>query len=263
MTAGASTRADLVAAGVSTVPPLARVAALASPALLTGLYVFSVTTLPTVASAVRVASSPGGAPTRVWLACALGATTPAWLLAAAWATATQRQSLARALGVWAFLGATTLAWLLHPSASEVGRLDPWRGWFGAIGLSLYALAWGVPDAWRRARPEDDPRTEIVAGLEPRERLPRGALVALAVALASAGALFALAFRVADAHRGVLGQSLAALAAVALVSAAARHAARSTPRAPASPTLRLSRASRAVLLLVLLLAAALVRLALGA
>lgn len=263
MTVGATTRAELAAAGVAQPSVVERVAGFASPALLTGLYVYAVTTLPTVASAARALSSPSGAPGRVQLACAVGLLAPIALLASAWATTARREGAARALGVWGFLSTSTLAWLLHPAASEAGRLDPWRGWFGAIGFALYALAWGVPDAWRRARPEDDPRTDLVAELEPRDSLPRGALVALGVAIASAAALFALSFRIADAHRGVLGQALTGLAAVALVSSASRHAARPAPWTPAAPSLRLARASRAIFALVLLLAAALVRLALGA
>ncbi len=260
MNSGATTRSELAPARVTS--PVARVAAFASPALLTGLYVFSVTTLPTLASAARIALSQAAAPPRLWFACVVGATPPLWLLAAAGATVADRVSLARALGVWGFLGATALTWLLHPLATEAGRLEPWRGWFGAVGFALYALAWGVPDAWRRERPEDDPRAGLAVELEPRERLPRGALLALAVAVLSASALFALSFRVVDAHRGVLGQSLAALAAVSLVSVSARHAVRSAPRAAATPTHRLARASRAIFALALLLAAALVRVALG-
>ncbi len=242
--------------------PLSRAAAFANPALLAGLYVYVVTALPSFAWGVRVVASPAAVP-RAWLVCAAGLAPPLCLLGAAWATSTGRATAARALGAWGFLGSSAALWLLHAGAADLGRLDPWRGWFGAVGLALYSLAWGVPDAWRRERPEQHPRAELVGDLEPRERLSRGALLALAVAVASAAALFALSFRVGDAPRGVLGQALTSLAAVALISAAARHAARSRPWVPAAPSLRLARASRALLLVALLLAAALARLALGA
>lgn len=224
-------------------------AMLTSPILLTGGYAWGVTVEPSVRFSLQQGFAGKSA---LSLLCGLSSLLA---LAAGVVLERVRSRLAPWVGIWGFLGLICGCWLLAPTSIDITRLDSLRGWLGASGFALFALAWGVPDVFQRLVPEDDPRADISATFPARESLPLIARPVMAVAMAAAAALTYLAWRVHESPRSLLVQATAALSAVGLVTAAAEIAVARRIHHLAPAGTRLRRAAPTLLLLFALLAAA--------
>ncbi len=192
---------------------------LASPVLLTGLYVWGLA----VAPAALVASSLGrgragfGPAPLITLGASFGAL--ACLGAGAWLER-RRHRAAPFAGVWGFLGLATAGWLATPATVDVARLEALRGWLVSAGLILYALAWGGGQAPRS--PEGEARVDPVAWA-PRERLAPGTPFLLGLGIVTSVGVGALAWGVHEPARSLAAHALAGLVGVTFVSAVARVA----------------------------------------
>ncbi|MCS6900447.1 MAG: hypothetical protein RMJ98_12320 [Myxococcales bacterium] len=222
-----------------------------SPILLTGGYAWGLTAAPVAALGLRQLATAG--PTLRGVLGVIGSGAALVALGMGVVLERRRSPLAPLVGIWGFLAALVLSWLSTPVLLDITRMDTTRGLLGAGGFALYALAWGVPDVLRRLVPEDDPRADTSAPLEARARLPWTARWVTALGVITAIVLTALAWRLRDISRSLLGQALAALLAVLVVSASAEIAVgRRGTELPPAPT-RLRRASSVLLLLGLMLA----------
>lgn len=227
-----------------------------SPILLSGIYAWSVSVAPAIVSGVAMVlrGGPSIKPTVGVVAACLAPV--ALVLGVVFDR--RRSPLAPWFGVWCFLGLAVATWILSPSTADAGRVDALRGLLGTTGFLLYALAWGVPDVFRRTHPDDDPRADISSPLAARDRLSRAALPVAGLGIATVAALFAFSWRVQDGPRALLAHSLAGLASVLVVSAAAEVALRRPGWVAPKPVPRLRRASGAMALLVLAAALAVIQ-----
>ncbi|MCU0682255.1 MAG: hypothetical protein MUF34_08375 [Polyangiaceae bacterium] len=191
---------------------------LASPVLLTGLYVWGVSVAPAAlvaASLNRGRPGVGFSPSITVLA-SFGSL--ACLGVGAWLER-RRSPNAPFVGVWGFLGLATCGWLATPAAVDVARLEALRGWLVGAGLVLYALAWGAPHPSPR-RGADEGRSEPTAWA-PRERLAPGAPLLLGLGIVTSMGVGALAWGVHDPFRSTAAHALAGLVGVTFVSNVAR------------------------------------------
>lgn len=128
----------------------------------------------------------------------------------------QRRRLGRHLGISVFLVLATATWLAASTALQPSRLDPTRAAIGAVAWAVFALSWSNP--WKFRRP-----TAIEAGapaLQARATLPPYAVAIAGVGVASGLACIALAWRIRDGGRALLGQSTALACALALITVSA-------------------------------------------
>jgi hypothetical protein len=219
-----------------------------SPILLSGLYAWSVAVAPAIVTGVA-AVLRGGPTIKPTLGMVAALLAPLALVAGV-VLDRRRSTLAPWVGVWCFLGLSVATWTLAPASADAGRVDALRGLLGTTGFLLYALAWGVPDVFRRTNPDDDPRADISTPLPARDRLSRAAWPVAGLGIGTVVALFAFSWRVQDGPRALLAHALAGLGAVLIVSAAAEVALSRRDWVPPKPVARLRRASGAIALLVL-------------
>jgi hypothetical protein len=125
------------------------------------------------------------------------------------------RSLARHVGISAFLALNVAAWLLGRSAIGTERLEPVRAGLGALAFGVWSLAWG--DVFRAGRVA--PPGESVP-LPARSRLPALAVPIAAISVVAGLAVVALAWRIADPPRALAGHAAALAAGVAMVTAGA-------------------------------------------
>ena len=162
----------------------------------------------------------------------------------------RRSTAAPWAGVWGFLGLSLAAWVLVPTSVDAGRVEALRGLLATAGFVLYGLAWGVPDVFQRANPDENPRADTSVALPPRDRMSRAVLPVAATGVLTTGALFVFSWRLQDGPRAILGHAAAALASVLVVSAAADVALHPRRWVAARPAMRLRRASGTIAALVL-------------
>jgi hypothetical protein len=128
----------------------------------------------------------------------------------------QRPGLGRALGVYGFIGFSLLTWVLLGSGLLQNRGDPLISMLGAVAFMLYALGWGSLRR-RGVVPEDGPNVIAGAPLQPRARPPAGVPLVFGLLVASALLPTFLAFRVADADRGLFAHAIAVLTAILIIT----------------------------------------------
>jgi hypothetical protein len=134
----------------------------------------------------------------------------------------RNQTLARHVGVSAFLALSVGAWALASFDGVLASVDAFRAILGALAWGVFALSWthpwSVPDSKLRLAPEGE-----TVGLKPRRKAPpHAAGVAIAGVVSALGCLV-LAWRVSDPSRAVFAQAAAAACAVALLTSASRVA----------------------------------------
>jgi hypothetical protein len=134
----------------------------------------------------------------------------------------ERPRLGRALGVYGFIGLSLLTWVLLGAGLLQNRGDPLLSALGAVAFMLYALGWGSLRR-RGLVPEDGPNVIAGTPLQPRARPPAIVPVVFGVLIASALLPTFLAFRVADADRGLFAHAIAVLTAILVISAGSRVA----------------------------------------
>jgi hypothetical protein len=162
-------------------------------------------------------AAQSGAPTSARLTAFLALVA---LAAAPWFVR-ERPALARLLGIFVFVAFSALSWSLLSDELSVDRLDRLRAGLGGLGWLLYAFGWG---SFRgRGVPEDDPHFVPGTPLTPRARLSRVGLSVAVVAVASALALTALAFRVDRREQAVLAHAVATALALLVLAVGARIA----------------------------------------
>ncbi len=210
--------------------------------LLPGLYAW----VTTVAYPATHRSASGGARTTAMVALIALVVAPL--------VAFDRPRLGRALGIYGFIGASTLTWVLLEPIVSVGRLEPIRGSLGAVGWALYAFGWG---AVRRvdAVPEDDPRAILSDPLQPRSKLPAGAMAVFVASVVGALVPAFLAWRVVRPGHALLAHAVALACGIAMVVTGARLAIERGSWTPVTPSRVRVDSARAPLALVLLLLAA--------
>ena len=102
--------------------------------------------------------------------------------------------LGRMVGVAVFVAFSLFTWILLGNYVDIQRVDPVRGFAGAVGWAMFAFGWGRV---RRvgAVPEEDPHVISGPPMPARAALPTGAYAIFV--LASVGALvpLVLAWRV--------------------------------------------------------------------
>jgi hypothetical protein len=152
------------------------------------------------------------------------------------ALAGRRAALGRALGLHGFVALCVFTWILLGSMVAVDRLEPTKAALGALGWVLFAFGWGGSREPEHV-PEDDPRALPGEPLEPRGRLPRGAVLVLGVATAGAALPLLFAWRVTRSAHALFAHAVAIGCAVALVSAGAEVAVRRGKWAPVEPQMR--------------------------
>lgn len=225
-----------------------------SPILLAGVYAWGIAVAPALSFAAAQIVR-GGVTPRPGAAFVAAALAPAALVAGV--VLDRRRSQAAPLaGVWGFLGLSLAAWVLVPTSVEAGRVEALRGLLATAGFVLYGLAWGVPDVFQRANPDDDPRADVSVALPPRDRMSPAALPVAAIGIVTSALLFVFSWRLQDGPRALLGHAAAALASVLVVSAAADVALHRRRWSPPRPAMRLRRASATIAVLVLVMTLAL-------
>ena len=225
-----------------------------SPILLAGIYSWGISVAPALDAAVGQVLRAGVA-VRPLGAIAAAAAAPAALVLGV-VLDRRRSTLAPWAGVWGFLGLSVAAWVLVPASVDAGRVDALRGVLATAGFVLFGLSWGVPEVFRRANPDDDPRADTSVALPPRDRMSPLALPVAAAGIVTTAALFVFSWRLQDGPRALFAHAAAALASVLVISAAAEVALHRRGWVPARATARLRRASGAIALLVLVTALAL-------
>lgn len=133
-----------------------------------------------------------------------------------------RPVLGRALGIFGFIGCSLLTWLLLGARLVQNPGDPLLSALGAVAFTLYALGWGSQRR-RGVVPEDAPNVIPGAPLLPRSRPHPLAPLVFALVIASALLPMFLAFRVAEAERGLFAHAAAVLAAILTITVGARVA----------------------------------------
>jgi len=178
--------------------------------VLPGLYAWVTTVL--------LPSANHGAPAsaRVTACFALLALLAAPLLLSA------RPWLGRALGIFGFIGCSLFTWLLLGAGLVRNPGDPLLSALGAVAFTLYALGWGSLRR-RGAVPEDAPNVILGPPLQPRARPHPIAPFVFGLVIVSALLPVFLAFRVADAERGLFAHAAAILAAILTITVGARVA----------------------------------------
>ena len=134
----------------------------------------------------------------------------------------ERPALGRALGIFGFIGCSLLTWLLLGAGLVRNPGDPLLSALGAVAFTLYALGWGSMRR-RGAVPEDAPNVIQGPPLQPRARPHAIAPFVFGLILVSAMLPVFLAFRVAEAERGLFAHAVAILAAILTITAGARVA----------------------------------------
>lgn len=216
---------------------------LASPVLLTGLYVWGVSVAPAALVASSISRNRPGAGLTPYITVLASFGALACLGAGAWLER-RRSPIAPFVGVWGFLGLATCGWLATPAAIDVTRLEALRGWLVGAGLILYALAWGAPHPSPR-RAADEGRSDPTAWA-PRERLAPGAPLLLGLGIVTTMGVGALAWGVHDPFRSTAAHALAGLVGVTFVSNVARLSVeRGRPLGRATPRALLGRAAWAL------------------
>lgn len=166
------------------------------------------------------------------------------------ALARRRAVIGRALGLHAFVALCVLTWVLLGSLVSVDRLEPTKAALGALGWVLFAFGWGGSREPQHV-PEDDPRALPGEPLEPRGKLPGGALPVLGIAITGAALPLLFAWRVTRSAHALFAHAVAIGCAVALVSAGAEIAVRRGKWAPVEPqTRRLGGAAASLTLLAI-------------
>lgn len=128
----------------------------------------------------------------------------------------QRRRVGRHLGVSLFLVLATATWLVASTALQPSRLDPARAAIGALAWAAFALTWSDP--WKFRRPT---ATEIGApALQGRATLPPYAVPIAGIGVVAGFVCLALAWRIRDGGRALLGQSTALACALALITVSA-------------------------------------------
>ena len=128
----------------------------------------------------------------------------------------QRRRLGRHLGISVFLALATATWLVASTALQPSRLDPTRAAIGALAWAAFALTWSDP--WKFRRPT---ATDIGApALQGRATLPPYAVPIAGIGVAAGFVCLALAWRIRDGGRALLGQSTALACALALITVSA-------------------------------------------
>ena len=177
--------------------------------LVPGLYAW----LLTVAHPAAQSGAPLGARVTAFFALVALAAAPLFVR--------ERPALARVLGIFVFVTFSAVSWSLLGDELAVERFDRLRAGLGALGWLLYAFGWGR--FRRRGVPEDDPHFVPGTALTPRSRLSRAGLAVAVLAVASALALEALAFRVDRREQAVLAHTAATALALLLLASGARIA----------------------------------------
>lgn len=160
-----------------------------------------------------------------------------------------RPTIARHLGITAFLGLVTCAWLLASPAIAPARLDPLRAAIGAVAWGAYALSWR--ERWEtplsKSSNKPDPDAPL---LQARSSLPRGALPIAASGILAGLAYLVVAWNVRDADRALAAHGIAVACAV-FVSTVAASIAVDRGRRASRPSRRITPyAARALLMLLL-------------
>lgn len=160
-----------------------------------------------------------------------------------------RPTIARHLGITAFLALVTCAWLLGSAAIAPARLDPLRAAVGAVAWGAYALSWR--ERWDTAQSKplgtSDPDAPL---LKARSTLPSGALPIAAIGILASLVYLVLAWTVRDADRALAAQGIAVACAV-FVSTVAASIAVDRGRRSSRPSRRITPyAARALLMLLL-------------
>jgi len=133
-----------------------------------------------------------------------------------------RPVLGRGLGIFGFIGCSLLTWLLLGARLVQNPSDPLLSALGAVAFTLYALGWGSQRR-RGAVPEDAPNVIQGLPLQPRARPHPIAPFVFGLVIASALLPVFLAFRVAEAERGLFAHAVAVLAAILTITVGARVA----------------------------------------
>lgn len=133
-----------------------------------------------------------------------------------------RPLLGRSLGIFGFIGCSLLTWLLLGAGLLRNPGDPLLSALGALGFTLYALGWGSQRR-RGVVPEDAPNVILGPPLQPRARPHPLAPLVFGFVIASALLPIFLAFRVAEAERGLFAHAVAVLAAISTITVGARVA----------------------------------------
>ena len=159
---------------------------------------------------------------------------------------------ARRAGLWGFVFAAAVVWSAAPGSLAPLRLDAVRGLTGMLGWALFGLTVAGPGRSTEGH-SGSPRP-----MPPRQVLPRGDGLFLAVAVVLAIGIQVVGWRVASVERALLVRLVVVAAALGLVTTSAEVAlARHKRTSEASFRVRVRRATPAlVAVLVLTLVGAL-------
>ena len=124
---------------------------------------------------------------------------------------------ARIAGIWLFLGTSLGCWALLSRSIDATHLDPVHGLLGAVGWVAFAIVWGG-ERTRRDPPVAPARTL------PWPDVRRRSALIMAVIAAAASVPLALAWWVEATERALLAHAIALAAAIALFARAAELAA---------------------------------------
>jgi hypothetical protein len=150
--------------------------------------------------------------------------------------------VARGVGVIGFVASSVLTWILLGHRLDPERLDSVRAACGALGWAIFALGWGATERFRPV-PADDSDETPGKPLAARGRLPRAAVIAVALGLVAALAPWLAAWQVKRAEHALLAHGAALVSAIAIVIVAShvaidreQKAARPAPRHRVRPAL---------------------------
>ncbi|TKC94720.1 hypothetical protein [Polyangium fumosum] len=164
-----------------------------------------------------------------------------------------RPTLARHVGITAFLALTTGAWLLGSPALTPARLDPLRASVGAIAWGAFALSWR--ERWETGPSKHEvPKDPDAPLLQARSTLPRGAIPIATVGILSGLVYLVLAWHVRDGDRALAAQAVAVACAVAISVVAAMVAVERGRRSSRSSRRMTPAAGKALLMLVVFVVA---------
>ncbi len=130
--------------------------------------------------------------------------------------------VARAVGVIGFVALCVLTWVLLGDRLAPERLNSVRAACGAVGWAIFALGWGATERFRPIQSDDSDETPSKP-LAARGRLPRTAVIALALGLVAALAPWLAAWQVKRAEHALLAHGAALVAAIAIVIVASQVA----------------------------------------
>jgi hypothetical protein len=131
-------------------------------------------------------------------------------------------AVARAVGVVGFVALCVLTWVLLGDRLDPERLDSIRAACGAVGWAIFALGWGATERFRPVRADD---TGEAPGkpLAARGRLPRTAVIAMALGLVAALTPWLAAWQVKREEHALFAHGTALVAAIAIVIVASQVA----------------------------------------